>query len=95
MVFLVSFNFKIEDQILNEATKSIRNKINTVLVNFGSYDIFPHILESKTVCAADMRLLGYSKVVFGSQSSYLDRLYINHIQQPPVIYYTLNFRINL
>ncbi|NQY80255.1 MAG: UDP-2,4-diacetamido-2,4,6-trideoxy-beta-L-altropyranose hydrolase [Candidatus Caenarcaniphilales bacterium] len=29
-----------EDQILNEATKSIRNKINTVLVNFGSYDIF-------------------------------------------------------
>ena len=65
------------------------------LGSIGSHDIFPHILESKTVGAADMRLLGYSKVVFGSQSSYLDRLYINHIQQPPVIYYTLNFRINL
>ena len=65
------------------------------LGSIGSHATVPHILESNAVGVADMRLLGYTKAVFGSHSSYLDRLYINHIQQPPVIYYTLNFRINL
>lgn len=65
------------------------------LGSIGSHAIVPHILESNTVGVADMRSLGYSKAVFGSQSSYLDRRHINHIQQPPVIYYTMNFRINL
>ena len=70
-------------------------KAHLGLGSIGSHAIFPHILESNAVGMADMRLLGYTKAVFGSQSSYLDRLYLNHIQQPPAVYYTLNFRINL
>ena len=65
------------------------------LGSIGSHAIVPHILESNAVGVADMRLLGYTKAVFGSKSSYLDGLYIDHIQQPQLTYYTLNFRINL
>lgn len=60
----------------------------------GSHAIASHILESDTDSLYSMGSLGYSKAVFGSQSSYLDKQHINHIQQLQVICYTLNLRIN-
>tara|TARA_B100000575_G_scaffold294657_1_gene312774 strand:+ start:36008 stop:36931 length:924 start_codon:yes stop_codon:yes gene_type:complete len=65
------------------------------LGSVGSYVIVPHILETNIGHVGDMKLWGYSKALFGSQSFYLDRRHINHIQQLQVSFYTLNLRINL
>ena len=65
------------------------------LVSIGSNAIASHILDSDIDGLSNKRFLGYSKVVFGNQISYLDKQHINHIQQLQVIFYTLNLRINL